>query len=416
MASKLTVKLRYMAALFWSLGFALVVFDYFYLWEIKNINIRLSYLLFFLAGGACCWAENREFGLRVALGHFHDIATSSPWKYLLLYFLWVNLFAPFTENPQLSVLYACGGWFSLLVVAFSARLIFCEYSIRGVRLVPVRLKVLFSTYCISVILLSISYFIFYLLPGWGWSPLSRSLDGVSLYFLMGFPFFLWDFLNPKRQLLPKWLLALAIMCMIGTLFLLKNYLFLFGMALAVLGLLALGIYKRLRFIRSLGYLSLLCLFFLNFLFLYSKIPTSHPAKGYIQGKLDRSKSVVSKEVEPVLKSLESVHQSLMATNYLGVGIGNGKLYRGVWLNVLSELGIIGLFLYSAFFVSLMRQLYFIRRSSEIIVSNIAFISLMLFLLIGSHYAHNPYSISVWIWYALWGILGTTHLKRPVSLS
>ena len=414
--SKLTPALRTCAAFLWSFGLASVAFDRVYLFSAGEQNAKVAYLFFGLAAAACCWAEKREFGTRVFLYRLHDIAVSGPWQYLLLYFLWVNLFAPFTVNPIQSVVYALAGWFGLASVGFTAQLIFCDRGTRGIALVPSRLRLAFLSYNFSVLALSLSYLLARLAPDLGVLPLFENRVDALIYFTAGFPFLVWDFANPKRQLMPRALVALTAMSMMAALFLMRELVFLAAALSAPAALLAIGIYKRIRLQRSLAVFAALCLLGINGVFIYSQIPATSTARELIDARLGESAMQVERKLRSYVPELHETVATLKSTHFLGAGVGSSNIPRGVWLQILAETGVVGLALYLAFFASLIHRLVTIRHAQQLVVSNVALISATIFLVFLSHFPRNPYGTGIWIWYALWAAFGSTRWKRDFPIA
>ena len=145
----LTQKLRIFACWAWSLGLALTAFDILYI-PVFQWRASVSYLFFAIAFFLVAWAEKREFSTRIFLYRLHDVAIYSPWKYLLLYFLWISIFSPFSQEPLTSLLFATNGWLSLVAVGLTAQFIFCERGEHGVLLLPDRLKIAFRFYSVAV--------------------------------------------------------------------------------------------------------------------------------------------------------------------------------------------------------------------------------------------------------------------------
>jgi O-antigen ligase len=103
-------------------------------------------------------------------------------------------------------------------------------------------------------------------------------------------------------------------------------------------------------------------------------------------------------------------ESLWQTHGLGLGLGVTSLH-GVWTRVLAEAGVVGFVFYGAFFLSVLRDLYRVRRSTRVVVSNVSFVSMAVFLVLVSQSVENPYSAYVWVWYALWALFGSTARKK-----
>ncbi len=389
--------IRGAAVWFWSLGLALVPFDQVSLFSLfSDLQVRIAYVSFFLAGCLAAWAEKREFGTRVSLYRLHDIAVSVPWCFLLLFFLWVNLFAGATENPVRSIVYAMGGWFSLAVVALSAQFLFCERNVRGLALIPSRLVIAFRCYIVSATILGLSFIFFHLIPDWKLSPLVQINSDLALYFIAGLPFLIWDYINPKRHLLPRIWNALGVIVIISTLLLMEIQVFIAAAMAAPIALAVVALIKRIPLQRSFFALFMLSLLSINCIYIYSRTPRPQFLENQISQKLTEAR-----------KSWKAAKKS----SFLGVGVGNSDVKRGIWFQIFGEVGIVGLGLYVAFLVSLIRHLILIRRSNEIVVSNVAFISLMIFVIFGSHYPPNPYSLTIWVWYALWGLFGSARRKK-----
>ena len=401
-------RIRNVAALFWSLGLALVCFDRFHLYSILGEQVRIAYPFFLVAGILCWWGEKREFGTRVMLYRLHDIAMSSPWKYLLLYFLWVNLFALFSAVPRTSVVYALGGWFSLVMVAFSAQLLFCQRTPEKIILIPQRLKIALLSYTLASMLYGLSLVVSSLAPNLGVRPFFMDVSQVCVFFVAGLPFLVWDFINPRRQLLNRPLVGFTIVVIVSTLFLLRQPHFLLAAVAAPLALLFLGLAKRVSLHRALLGLFFLCLLSINLLFVFKGVLSDFPGKQALEGYVHRE---VTEEYFEVKKAWEL----FKSTNFMGGGIGSSDVKRNVWLKIVSEVGVVGILLYGAFFISLLWDLFRIRRSKQIVISNVAFVSVVLFLLIGSHFPRNPYGTGIWVWYALWGVFSSTRLKTPVRM-
>lgn len=408
--------LRWLSTLSWSVGLALIPFDRVYLFSLASENARVSYLFFSVAALLCWWAEKREFGTRVTLYRLHDLAFSSPWRYLLLFFLWVNLFAPFTENPARSVVYALGGWFSLVSVAFSAQLIFCDRGQRGIALIPARLRIAFLGFNLSVWFFAGALVLHRLFPDHISGMLSQSSIDPLLFCLMGLPFLVWDFVNPKRHLLSRWLVGPAIALCYAAVFLVHDW-GLMGIALLTpAGILAIGVYKQIRLTSALISIAAISLITINGVFLLSKFVSAPPAAmAVIQNELEERQALVESKLKTKIPQVRSLLEDLVASRFLGGGIGSSDINRGVWSQILVEVGVVGLALYLAFFLSLALQLWRIRSGTQVIVPNVALVSLLIFAIAGGHYARNPYSTGVWVWYALWTAFASTRLKRDTRV-
>lgn len=407
-----SAQIRTIAVWFWGLGLGVIPFDRVFLFSLfADLQVRWAYLFFFISGLLTAWAEKREYGTRVALYRIHDIAVASPWRYLLLFFLWVNLFAASAEEPSRPILYALGGWFSLVVVAFSAQLLFCERKVHGLVFVPARLRTAFFLYAVAILTFGGSYLSFRLVPGWEWPPFFTDQSDFAIYCTAGLPFLIWDYINPKRHLLPRLLNALSVVIIYAALLLMEVRV-LFGAGLAApVALVVVALFKRIRLQRAFLALFALSLLSVNLVLLYAKIPLTNPTKIAIQREISRESQLLENRVQREVVEGKNAWTKAKETYFLGVGVGNSRVDRGVWLQILAEVGIVGLALYLGFLVALIRRLLTIRHAKEIVVSNVAFISVMIFIMFGSHYPHNPYSLSVWVWYALWGVFGSSRTKK-----
>jgi hypothetical protein len=363
----------------------------------------MSYIFFVLSAVATAWAEKREFGTRVALYRLHDATIYSPWRYLLLYFLWISVFSPFTSSPVASVVYAANGWLSLVAIGLTAQFIFSERTLNGIVLLPSRLAVAFWCYCFTVSLLLANSLARLTLPGDAFPMLVNGQANLFLYFTVGLPFLLWDFLKDGRRLVPRWLSGLTVMMGTITTVILEQRLFLVAVLASVGMVLALFVLKRIRLRRMLllaGFLSgwataagLACLLWLE-----------HSG---LRGALDSERLALA---ERMRGNFEVAVESLWQTHGLGRGLGVTSLH-GVWTRVLAEAGVVGFVFYGAFFLSVLRDLYRVRRSTRVVVSNVSFVSMAVFLVLVSQSVENPYSAYVWVWYALWALFGSTARKK-----
>ena len=105
--------------------------------------------------------------------------------------------------------------------------------------------------------------------------------------------------------------------------------------------------------------------------------------------------------------------ALRETRGLGQGVGISSL-RGVWTRVIAEAGLVGFVFYLGFFFQVLRDLYHVRRSSRVVVSNISFVSVAVFLVLVSRVVENPYGAYVWVWYGIWALFASTARKREVQ--
>lgn len=402
-------KYRDLAAWVWSFGLATIALDRFLYYDLGEYNLRLCYFLFSISALLVCRAELREFGARVALYRLHDLVIGGPWKYLLLYFLWVNIFAPISENPARSVIYATAGWFSLLAVSISAQFIFCEYRLHGTYLVPSRLHRAFSGYAIAICVLGLSFLINYFAPSILVTPFFEDNVHLLLYFVIGFPFLFWDFTNSKRHILPRYISGPAMMVAVATVFLIGHQVLFIGLLTGPLLLMLLGFIKRVPLQRSSVGLVILCLISVNVAFLAGKHPKIIEARQKLIVPLEKNERQLKRKME----SWEHTLQVARGSNFLGTGIGGSDVKNGVWNLILAEVGLMGLLLYVSFFGSLLRGLYLVRRARQLFVSHAALVSMVVFILFGSHYLNNPYGAAIWVWYAIWGLVAVTPHKQEV---
>lgn len=399
----MTQKLRDGAALAWSLGLGLIAFDFLFL-PVFERRASASYLFFALATVLTAWAEKREFSSRVFLYRLHDAVIFSPWKYLLLYFLWVSVFSPFTESPLASLVYAANGWMSLFAVGISAQFIFCDRSVNGVVLLPARLALAFVVYCASVSLLMLNALAHIFAPEFPLPIFVNEQANLFLFFAMGLPFLLWDFVKDGRRLLPRWLSLLTVWLGTITILLIGRRVYHAALALILAGVIGLFIYKRIRPRRTL-------------------LLGGGAAAGAVLVALLLAATLQSHEIwndtlELARKGMESrMHgtlvpawDALVSSGFLGKGVGVTDLH-GVWARVMAEAGVIGAVFYLAFFLALLWDLFRVRRSSRVVVSNISSLSVVIFLLLIGHFVENPYGAYVWVWYAIWALFASTPKKR-----
>lgn len=365
-----------------------------------------SYICFVLAAFCSAWAEKREFGARVALYRLHDATIYSPWRYLLLYFLWISIFSPFTSSPVASVVYAANGWLSLITIGITAQFVFSERTIHGIVLLPARLGMAFWCYCLTVSLLLANSLAHVLLPGTALPMLVNEQANLFLYFTAGLPFLLWDFLKDGRRLVPRWLsgLTVAMGCVVTVL--LQQRLFSAAILASVGAVLALFVLKRIRLRRMLllaGFLSGWAIAAALGLLLWLE----HSG---LRNALELNRLELA---ERMRGNFTVAVDSLWLTHGLGRGLGVTNLH-GVWTRVLAEAGVVGFLLYLAFFLSVLRDLYRVRRSARVVVSNVSFISMAVFLVLASQSVENPYGAQLWVWYSLWALFGSTARKKVAA--
>jgi hypothetical protein len=399
----LTAKLRTASVWAWALGLGLLAFDFFSL-PVFRWRASAAYILFGLAAAAVAWAEKREFSSRVFIYRLHDAVIYTPWKYLLLYFLWVSVYSPFTEFPLASLVYATNGWMSLFLIGLSAQFIFCERTVRGAFLLPARLSIAFWVYALTLSILMANTLLHIFFPSLPLSPLAAEQANLFLYFLMGLPFLLWDFVKDGRRLLPRALSLFTIWSGTITVMLIGRRLYHVALALILGGVLGFFLFKKLRPHKPLllGIGAAVCAVAMAAglaYFLRSVAPW--------EASLDNARIAAEGRVRAtIIPAWEALRQS----HFLGLGVGVTEM-RGVWKRVIAEAGVVGAIFYSGFFLALLWDLYRVRHSQRVVVSNIAFLSVGVFLVLLSHFVENPYGAYIWVWYALWALFAATPKKK-----
>ena len=406
MRSSLTASLRALACWSWCLGLAVIALEFLAL-RVIGERASLAYVFFVLSALASFWAEQREFGTRFFLYRLHDCIIYSPWKYLLLYFLWISVFAPFTVNPVPSLVYAANGWLSLFTVGVAAQFIFCERGVHGQHLLPGRLRLAFLFYSGTVCLLLLSTLLHLFFPSLPFHILVDEQTNLFLYFTIGFPFLLWDLLKTGRRLLPAWLSASTLLLGTVTTLLIGRTFYQVSLAFGLVSLAALFVYKRAKFLRFVLLVALMGAGSLVSILLLSSFLQ---ADALWHRGLEFARAVMEARMQA---SVWPALATLKATNYLGEGLGL-TTFRGVWPRVLAEAGVVGFGLYSAYFLSLLWDLYRVRHASRVVVSNVALVSVGIFLLFVSHYVGNPYGAYVWVWYAFWSVFASASRKKVVG--
>lgn len=399
----LTSRLRNFSVWAWALGLGLLAFDFFSL-PIFRWRASAAYILFGLATGAVAWAEKREFSTRVFIYRLHDAVIFSPWKYLLLYFLWVSVYSPFTEYPLASLVYATNGWMSLLLIGLSAQFIFCERNVRGVLLLPARLAIAFWVYSLTLSMLMSNTLLHIFLPGFPFSPLAAEQANLFFYFLMGLPFLLWDFVKDGRRLLPRTLSLFTIWSGTITVMLIGRRLYHVALALILSGVLGFFLFKRLRPHKPL---------LLGFGAAGCAVAMAAGLAYFLRTEAPWEAALASARIaveDRVRATFSPAWEALRQSHFLGRGVGVTDL-RGVWKRVTAEAGLVGALFYSGFFLALLWDLYQVRHSQRVVVSNIAFLSVAVFLVILSHFVENPYGAYVWVWYGLWALFASTPKKK-----
>lgn len=392
----------------WCLGLGVLALDFLTL-PIFEWRASAAYFFFALSFGLMSWAEKRAYGTRIFLYRLHDLLVYGPWRFLLLYFLWVSLFAPFTAAPMASVVYALNGWLSLFAVGVSAQFLFCERGAQGPVLVPKRLRLAFVIFCATVSLLFASALWQIVRPGEVGVPVGGRAN-LFLFFVMGLPFLLWDFVKAGRRLVPRALSLGTIWIGSVTLLLVGRKFYVASLMFCLGGVLGLFLYKRMRArhtwrlglaaLAMVGGVALLVYVFRTFL----------PWEAAIA----QARREMEWRLLPAREAWLGTWEALRASRFMGAGVGVTGI-RGVWTRVLAEAGVVGLALYSAFFVSILWQLYRVRHAPRVVVSNVALVSVGAFLLFLGHLVDNPYSAYVWVWYSIWALFASTPKKQKGTL-
>lgn len=402
-AIQFTNTIRGAAAWSWSLGLGFVAFDFVTL-PVFHWRASASYLLFALATILTAWAEKREFSARVFLYRLHDAVIFSPWKFLLLYFLWISVFSPFTETPLASLVYAANGWMSLFAVGISAQFIFCERPVRGAILLPAKLGLAFRVYCVSVSILMGNALLHIFVPNSPFPILVNQQANLFLFFSMGLPFLLWDFVKDGRRLLPRYLSLLTVWLGAVTVLLIGRRVYHVALGLILAGVLGLFVYKKIRPRRT--------------LLLGGAAAGVAVVVAVILTATLRSQEPWNDALNLARRAMEfrmasnflPAWQALVESGYMGRGVGVTD-FHGVWARVLAEAGLVGAALYLGFFLALLWDLYRVRHSPRVVVSNVGALSVGVFLLLLGHYVENPYGAYVWVWYAIWALFASTPKKR-----
>lgn len=396
--------LRAVAAWSWCSGLVVTALEFLSI-HLLGKRVSLGYLCFGAGAVAAFWAEQREFGTRIFLYRLHDSVIYGPWKFLLLYFLWISVFSPFTLNPVASLAYATNGWLSLITVGVAAQFIFCERGADGaVVLLPNRLRLAFLVYASTVCALLAATLARLFFPAF---PLDLQVSGQAnlfLFFAMGMPYLVWDFLKRGRRLLPPWLSTLTLVFGTVATFLIGRKFYQASLAFGLVAVFAFFIYKQTPWRRMLYLMLPLLTVAAAFFFLLTFYLESH---GLLREGLDYARMLMESRMET---SVGPAIETLYRTNFLGEGLGLTDI-RGVWPRVLAEAGVVGFFFYAAFFLSLAARLYLVRRASRVVVSNVTLVSLAVFLLFVSHYVENPYGAYVWVWYAIWVFFASAARKK-----
>ncbi|MCO5142894.1 MAG: hypothetical protein M9962_07380 [Oligoflexia bacterium] len=405
---KLTEQIRFYALIMWSLGLSAVMIDSFS-FSIVEERASFSYLFFIAAFLLLAWAEKRQYSTRVYIYRIHDIVIYSPLKYFLIYFLWVSLFSPFTENPIKSILFALNGWLSLFTVAVSAHLLFCERSSDLISLLPKQFSFSFKIFNLILCFIFINLIFHLFFPQLPFPQMIRKQFDLFLFFIIGLPFLIWDLLKMSRKFANSFLVATNIILGLGLITLLSSKIFYLGPIFAIFLIICLTLYKRVKQRKALIALLVISSASIGVPLLFI---TFGPEKLLRIPELLRVQQVIETKL---LVEWKPAFANLLQSKFMGSGIGVVE-GRGVWARVLVDSGVIGFLLYLCFYGSLAKALLLVRRSSRVVASNVALISLLVFIVIVSHFLDNPYSAWIWVWYAIWTVLGSTHRKKDLGVS
>lgn len=398
-------QIRNIALWFWSLGLTAIAVDFFS-FPVLQWKASLAYVPFSVAFLLLIWAEKREFSTRVFLYRLHDILIYGSWRYFLLFFLWISIFSPFSPDPIASILYSLNGWLSFFVVGVSAQFLFLEHRPDTIYLLQNRLRFVFRVYAYSICILFL-HVLFTVAVDSSFPVFINKKENLLLYFVMGFPFLLWDFSKFGRKLLPNYLSFSAILLGVITTLLLGRKFFSLVLVFSVLGILLLYVYKK---VKSKPYI-------LAFLVLSSGILLSGIIGTFLKSNEIRAWTLqkVRSELESNLSSrIMPTWTALVESGFLGKGVANSNV-TGMWFKILSETGVVGSALFISFFLSLLWRLFSVRKSSQVVVSNVALVSVFVFLGLVSIYVENPYGAYVWVWFSIWAVFATTEKKRGFQL-
>ena len=200
-----------------------------------------------------------------------------------------------------------------------------------------------------------------------------------------------------RPLLPH-ALSVGSLCLILLLLgLSQRKVFWSGIVFCLVGMFALRVYKRMRLIPMAW-----------FVFLFVAILTgAWIGPEYFSWLLEQKQNLEARMQVSILDALSIASKH----RWLGMGIGQGTQEWGIWSQIVAEHGAMGIFLYGGFFAGLLWELYRIGREPRVVVSNVALLSVALFLLFVSHYYTNAYSPGIWVWYSIWSLLAASQFKK-----
>lgn len=398
-------QIRNVALIFWSLGLTAIAIDFFS-FPILQWQASLSYIPFSISFLLLIWAEKREFSTRVFLYRLHDILIFSSWRYFLLFFLWISIFSPFSPDPVASILYSTNGWLSFFVVGVSAQFLFLEHRPESIYLLPNRLSFAFRVYAISLCILFLHVLLTMTIDS-NFPVFVSKKENLLLYFVMGFPFLLWDFSKSGRKLIPPYLSFVSLLLGVVTTLLLGRKFFSLVLICSVAGVFSLYVYKKAK---SRPYI------------LGSIVLTAGIFLTAIMGAFLKSDEIRAWTLQKVRSELEMnlssrilpTWSALVDSGFLGKGVANSNV-SGMWFKILSETGVVGTILVGCFFLSLLWRLFSVRKSNRVVVSNISLVSVIVFLGLISIYVENPYGAYVWVWFGIWAVFAATEKKRGFQL-
>lgn len=396
----LTENMRLMASWFWALGLGVVGLDFLTL-HFLSWKISISYVAFIISFLLLSVAEKREFGMRQYLVRLHDTVFSGPWKFLLLYFLWISV-SSLVAFSLSNFLFVINGWISLFSVALGAQFLFCERSGNRLILLPARLGAAFRVYA-SILFFLLSNAILHLVfPDFPLPLLVEEQANLITYFLLGSPFLFWDLAKKGRYLL--WRPFNFLLLVIGV-----NSVFFFGgvfhwlslgfivFSLSILFLLKFYHKKRVKFL-FLALAPAATVFAFLILFLLNHLQVELPQERAIQILVENR----------LVHNFRLAWISFQASPLMGLGAGTTAI-AGAFSKVLAEAGLVGFSFFLAFFLSLFVQLIQSLKVNR--AASISLISFSVFLLFLNHYSLNPYSAFIWVWCSLWALLSSTNRKR-----
>lgn len=399
-SSALTERLRLLASWFWALGLGMVGLGFLTL-DLMSWRISLSYGAFLVSFLILSWAEQREFGVRQYLYRLHDAVFSGPWKFLLLYFLWISVWSLVAVSIS-TFLFVINGWISLFSVTIGAQFLFCERSGSKLVLLPHRLGHAFVFYSMIVFFLLFNSMLHILIPGFPLPLILEEQANLIAYFLLGAPFLFWDLAKRGRYFLWRPFNFLLLVLGVNSVFFMGGIFHWLAMAFIIVALALLFLlkfYDRKR-VKMLFLLLIPSTFVFGIVFLF--------IVHYLQIDLPRERAVQILLENRLVQNLRLALIALQSSKFMGLGAGNTEIV-GVFSRVLAEAGILGFSFFLAFFLSLLVQLLRSLKTNR--AGSISLISFSVFLLFLNHYSLNPYSAFIWVWCSLWGLFSSTNRKR-----